>query len=79
MGINHRGTYILVTKQFLDGADIISIFEQMRRKTVSEGMTIHRFVDSCQSGSFFHRFLQATLMEVMATYFTASGVFGKRF
>ena len=38
MSIDHRSTQIIVSKQFLEGTNIVSIFEQMRRKTMSEGM-----------------------------------------
>ncbi len=38
MGIDHCGLEILVTKQLLNRPDIISIFQQVGREAVSEGM-----------------------------------------
>jgi hypothetical protein len=36
MGIAHRCTDIFVSEQFLDRADVIPIFQEMGRKTMSE-------------------------------------------
>jgi hypothetical protein len=36
MGINHGRAGILVPKEFLDGADVIACFKQMRGKGMSE-------------------------------------------
>lgn len=38
MGINHRGSYILVPKQFLNSPNIITIFEQVGRKAVTKSV-----------------------------------------
>ena len=39
MGIDHGRADILVPKEFLDGADVIACFKQMRGKGMSEGVT----------------------------------------
>ena len=36
MGIDHGGADILVPMEFLDGADVIACFKQMRGKGMSE-------------------------------------------
>jgi hypothetical protein len=38
MRVNHRRAYILMTKEFLHGANIITVLEQMSGKTVSKCM-----------------------------------------
>ena len=38
MGINHRGSHIAVTQQFLNRTDIIIGLQQMTGKTVTKGM-----------------------------------------
>jgi hypothetical protein len=44
MGVNHGG-HIFVAKQFLNGANIIAVLEQMRSKTVAKGMAVPGFWD----------------------------------
>jgi hypothetical protein len=46
MRVNHRRAQLLVTKQFLHGANVISIFEQVRRERVPKRVTGGRFVYS---------------------------------
>ncbi len=70
MGIDHRGTHILVSKQLLNRADVVSIFEQMGRETVPECVAVYWLVDSRQIHGFFNRPLQTTLMDVMPSCFT---------
>ena len=43
MSVDHGGLYIFVPKQFLDGADIVAILEQVSGERVSEGMRGNRF------------------------------------
>ena len=35
MRVNHRSGDVFVAEQFLNGANIVSVFKQMRRETVS--------------------------------------------
>jgi hypothetical protein len=41
MGIDHCGFDILVTENFLNGADIIACFKQVSGKAMAEGMRIN--------------------------------------
>jgi hypothetical protein len=47
MGINHRGFDILVPKQFLNCANVVASFEQMRGKTMPKGVRADGFVNVC--------------------------------
>src|SRR5712671_149913 len=74
MGIDHGGLHVLMPEQFLHGPNIVSGFQQMRRKRVAEGMTGDVFVDSGQACGGAHGFLQTTFIQVMATLGTRAGV-----
>jgi hypothetical protein len=39
MGVNHRCANIFMPEQFLNGADVIAVLEQMRGKTMAKSMT----------------------------------------
>ena len=43
MGIDHGGAHIGMPQQLLDRADVRPTLKQMRRKTVPEHVTGHRF------------------------------------
>ncbi len=74
MGINHRGSHIAMSKQFLCRADVVSAFKEMSGKGVTEHMTAHLFVQSCLFRGFFHRVLQDAFMQMMTPYFSGPGV-----
>ena len=57
VGIDHRGTDIHVSEQFLDSADIISSLQQMRCKAVAEGMATTMLGDTCCSDCHLDRSL----------------------
>lgn len=38
MGVNHRGFDVAVTEEFLDCADIVAVFDEVRGKGMPEGM-----------------------------------------
>ena len=47
MGVDHRCLNILVTEEFLHGADIITILEEMSGKGMAEGVRRNRFFYFC--------------------------------
>jgi len=65
MGIDHRGTHILMTKQFLDRANVISVFRQMGCKTVAKGMAAGSFVYTCYFHGIFHRLLKTIFVNMI--------------
>ncbi len=47
MGVDHGRGYVAVSQEFLHSANIISGFQQMSSKTVSEGVAARRFINRC--------------------------------
>src|SRR5437870_5739930 len=61
MGIDHGGTHVLVSQEFLQGTDIVAVLQQMRGETVPQGVTAAALGDaglleSLFYGSLEHRF-----------------------
>ena len=46
VGVDHRGLEVTVAKQFLDGADVGAVFEQVCGEGVPEGVAGGALVDS---------------------------------
>jgi hypothetical protein len=55
VGVAHRGAHILMTEQFLDSADAVARFQQMRSKAVPKGVTTRWLVHPGGMDGFFHR------------------------
>ena len=47
MGVDHRRFPTFMTQQFLDGADVIAVFEQVSGKTVAQGAATHSCLNAC--------------------------------
>jgi len=67
VGVDHGGFNVFVTKQFLDGADIVAIFQEVGGEGVSENVRGDMFVDASLFCSSFEGFAKATSALVMAT------------
>jgi hypothetical protein len=46
MGINHRGFDIFVAEEFLDGADVVAVLQEVSGKGVPKGVTTDARGDS---------------------------------
>jgi hypothetical protein len=66
MGIDHGGGYILVTEQFLHGANIGAFHEKMRGKGMPQCVRRYPLIDTGLFCSSFHRPLQSTLVHMVA-------------
>jgi len=66
VGIDHRRLHVFVAQEFLDGADVIAPFRQMRSETMAKGVGADRLDDARQAGRLLDRFLQAALVQVVA-------------
>jgi hypothetical protein len=75
MGIDHRRTDILVTKQFLNRPDIVTFFQQMRSKGMAKCMTPDPFDDIRFEDSCFNGALQKGLMDVISAFLSGLYVF----
>jgi hypothetical protein len=58
MRIDHRSTYISVSKQFLDGSYVVAVFKQVRGKRMAKRVRACRLVHARLSRRFFYRLLQ---------------------
>ena len=67
VSVDHGRLDVFVTQQFLDGAEVVVIFQQVRGKGVAEGMGRDPFGDASLPGSFLDGFLHSILVAVMAT------------
>lgn len=66
VSIDHGGLYVLVTKQFLNGADVIAMLKKMSGKGMAEGMGRNMLVQFCKADGLFDGALKNTFVEVVA-------------
>ena len=57
-----------MAQEFLDGPDIIAIFQQMGRKRMPQGMTAAAFLEVGPPYSVLHRFLEHTMRHMVPTF-----------
>src|SRR5262245_54571003 len=57
MRVKHGRPHIFVPKKFLDGPDVIALLQQMRGKTVPEGVTTDAFVEPNRTPCLAHGLL----------------------
>ena len=65
MRVDHCHTHVLVPEQFLNGTQIVSAFEQMRRERVPKRMAGRPLGDTGLSHCFSHGALNGRLMKMM--------------
>ncbi len=65
-------------QQFLHGADIVAILQQMCGEAMAEGVAGDALGDACPAGGLSDSFLQTALVHVMAAHGVGTGVNGKR-
>ena len=61
VGVNHGRGDVLVPEEFLHGANIIAVFQQMRSETVPEGMAAGGFGDAGGAEAALTRVLEVLL------------------
>ena len=66
MRINDCGTDVTVTEEFLNRADIITIFKQMRCKRMAKRVRSPRFIYSRLVNGLFHSLLQNGFMHMVS-------------
>ncbi len=67
MGVDHGGLDIFVAEEFLDGADVIVVFEQVGGEGMAEGMAGDALVYTSRYGGCADGPLQAARIQVVAT------------
>jgi len=79
MGIDHRRSYVGMTQQSLNGADVVIGLEEMGGKTVPKGMRPDALGELGSPYRHFNRFLDARIMQVIAPEFLGARDRRKRF
>ena len=74
MGVDHGRGYVAVPQEFLHSANIISGFQQMSSKTVSEGLAARRFINRCGTHRVTNGILEISLGNMMPASFAATRV-----
>jgi len=75
VGVDHGGFDVFVAEQFLHGANVVAILEQVGGETVAEGVRGDAFVDFCGLGGGFDGFLESSFVDVVALGDAGAGVF----
>ena len=65
MCIHHGGFHIFVPEELLDHPDVVALLQQVRGKTVTEGMAADAFVETYRTRCSTHSLLQSTLTRMM--------------
>ena len=63
-----------MAQEFLDGPDIIAIFQQMGRKRMPQGMTAAAFLEAGLTDSVLHRFLEHAMRHMVSTFDASAGI-----
>jgi len=66
VGIDHGRLDVLVAQQFLDGTDVVMVFQQVGGEGVSEGVAGHALFQAGGTCRLPDGALQTTFVEVMA-------------
>ena len=72
--VDHRRLHVLVTEQFLHGADVGPIFQEVRGERMPERMRHSQFGDLAASQRSLEVIAKSRFMDVMATVTAAARV-----
>ena len=76
VGVDHCRLDVLMSKEFLDGADVIAGREQVSSKAMAESVAGNMLIYGCQPCGFFDCYLKGSPAEMVAPYEHGSGVDG---
>ena len=79
MGVDHGGFEVFVAEEFLYGADVVAVLEEMGGKGMAQGVAGYFFVEPCFFSRFFDPFLNISVGEMVAVMQTTSWIFGDLF
>ncbi len=74
MGVDHGRFQISMTQELLDGADIVAVFQEVRRKRMPKGVAGRPLGEPCPHHRFSHGFLKQRLVCMMTSLFSGSAV-----
>ena len=66
VGVDHGGFYVFVSEEFLNGADVVVVLQEVGCEGMTKGVRGDVFVNFCKPRSLFDGFLYDGFMQVMA-------------
>ena len=69
VGVDQGGFDVAMTEEFLDGADVVAVLEEVGGEGVAEGMTTDALGDGGRSNGLFEGFLESAFVKVIALPF----------
>jgi hypothetical protein len=77
VGVDHGGADIGVAEEFLDGADVVAVLEEVGGEGVAEGVAVDALLDFGLAGGVGDGFLEGVLVAVVAAGEAGAGVDGE--
>jgi hypothetical protein len=77
VGIDHGGFDILVSKEFLNCADIVAVLQEVGGEAVAKGVRGNSFLNISGLGSFFDGFLEGGFVNVVTPGYARTRVTGE--
>src|SRR5262245_40832486 len=74
MGVDLRRAHVTVPEQFLNRADIMAVFQQVRGERVTEGVAARRFGDPRATDRVLDRALQHGFVEMVPSPLSSDAV-----
>lgn len=74
VGVNHGGLDAIVTKPFLDAADVGSLGEEMGGEGMAQGVGGDSLGDACFAGGCFEGFAEGVFVDVVAAHNAGGGI-----
>ena len=66
VGVDHRGPQVPVAQELLDGADVVTVLQEMGGEGVPEGVATRRFGDAGPPHRTLHGPLENRFVQVVA-------------
>jgi len=77
VGVDHGGFDVGVAEEFLDGANVVAILQEVGGEAVAEGVGADALGDASELGGFVNGFLHAVFVQMVAALCAAAGVGGE--
>ena len=75
MSVNHCCGNVIVSEQFLDRADVVTVRKEMGCKAVPKAVAPDRFMDTGKSNRLFKGLSDTAFVQVVAPDFTGPRIF----
>jgi len=77
MGVDHSGFDVGVAEEFLDGANVVAVLQEVGGEAVAEGVGADALGDAGELGGFVNGFLHAVFVQMVAALRPTAGVGGE--